>query len=429
MTCNEAIEFIHSVGRFKKTAGLDRMRALMKQLGDPQKNLKCVHVAGTNGKGSVCAMLDSVLRCAGYRTGLFTSPFIRHFEERIRVDGACIDPSDLALITDEVRRAAQTLDEMPCEFELITAIGFLYFSRKNVDVVILEVGLGGRLDATNVIENPLLSLITGIDFDHTELLGNSIQAIAAEKAGIIKEGCPTLYGGVDSSACRTVGAVAKLKRSDFYTVDRTEFRVCEQTLDGTVFDFGEIKDLRIPLLGSFQPHNAAIALTALDLLRVQGFEITQEQIRKGLDQVHWPARFELLSQDPIVIFDGGHNPQGVGAAIDGMKLYFPDQKVNLITGVMSDKGYDEMIERLKPITAHAFTVCTGGARSLSAQGYAESFRLHKIDATAYETVEDGVRAAMEHAKENGLPVLCLGSLYLYKAVADAVERVLTEKSF
>ena len=244
MTCNEAIEFIHSVGRFKKTTGLERMCALMKLLGDPQKSLKCVHVAGTNGKGSVCAMLESVLRCAGYRTGLFTSPFIRQFEERIRVNGACIASDELAQITEEVRTAAQTLDEMPCEFELITAIGFLYFYRKNVDVVILEVGLGGRLDATNVIEAPLLSIITGIDFDHTELLGNSIQAIAAEKAGIIKEGCPCLYGGTDSSACRTIGTIAKLKGSKFHTVDRTEFRVTEQTLDGTVFDFDDMNGLR-----------------------------------------------------------------------------------------------------------------------------------------------------------------------------------------
>ena len=427
MTYNEAIELIHSVGRFKKTTGLSRIQNLLEALGNSQEQLRCIHVAGTNGKGSVCAMLESVLRHAGYRTGLFTSPFIRNFEERIRVDGECIGEDDLAQITSEVRAAAEGLEDMPCEFELITAIGFLYFFRQKVDVVILEVGLGGRFDATNVIKTPVLSVITGIDFDHTELLGNSIQAIAAEKAGIVKEGCPCLYGGSDSSACRTIGTIAKLRHAPFHTVDRTEFCVRSQTLDGTVFDFDDYKDLKIPLLGSFQPYNASIVMTALALIAEQGYPVKEEQIKAGLEHVTWQARFELLSREPAVIFDGGHNPQGVGAAIEGMHLYFPEQKVNLITGVMSDKGYDEMIERLKPITEHAFTVCTGGVRSLSAQGYAESFRLHKVGATAYETVEDGVRAAIEKAKENGCPVLCLGSLYLYRDVADAVKKVLGEQ--
>ncbi len=426
MTCNEAIEFIHSVGRFKETTDLERMHTLLRSLGDPQEHLRCIHVAGTNGKGSVCAMLESVLRHAGYRTGLFTSPFIRHFEERIRVNGECIGQEELARITKEVRDVAEQMEEMPSEFELITAIGFLYFYRQNVDVVVLEVGLGGRLDATNVIRTPLLSIITGIDFDHTELLGNSIQAIAAEKAGIVKANCPCLYGGSDSSACRTIGTIAKLRNAPFYTVDRTEFRVKNQTLDGTTFDFGDYKDVSLALLGSYQPYNAAIVMTALALLEEQGFSIDEAHLRKGLSTVQWQARFELLSRDPIVIFDGGHNPQGVNAALEGMKLYFPEQKVNLITGVMSDKGYDEMIEQLKSITEHAFTVCTGGARALSAQGYADSFRLHKVEATAYETVEQGVRAAMESARINGLPVLCLGSLYLYRAVADAVKTVLED---
>lgn len=427
MTYDEAIEFIHSVGRFKTTTGLSRIQNLLEALGNPQEQIRCIHVAGTNGKGSVCAMLESVLRHAGYRTGLFTSPFIRHFEERIRVNGECIPEEDLAQITAQVRSAAEQMEEMPCEFELITAIGFLYFCRQKVDVVVLEVGLGGRFDATNVIKQPLLSVITGIDFDHTELLGNSIQAIAAEKAGIIKENCPCLYGGSDSSACRTIGTIAKLRNAPFHTVDRTEFRISEQTLDGTIFDFRTLHDLKIPLLGSFQPHNATIVLTALELIGEQGYSVTESQIRKGLSKVQWQARFELISRDPVVIFDGGHNPQGVGAAVDGMNLYFPEQKVNLLTGVMSDKGYDEMIEKLKPITEHAFTVCTGGVRALSAQGYAESFRLHKVDATAYETVEDGVRAAITAARENGSPVLCLGSLYLYRDISDAVEKALNEQ--
>ena len=315
MTVEQAIQYIHSNKWHNKRPGLDRIRALLAAMGDPQKSVRCIHVAGTNGKGSVCAMLDAILRAAGYRVGLFTSPYIRRFHERMQANGKQIDDKMLAEITDYIKPFAEAMEDTPTEFELITAIGFEFFRRSGVQYVVLEVGLGGRLDPTNVIEDPLLSIITDIDFDHTEQLGNTIQAIAAEKAGIIKEGRPCLFGGKDSSACRTVGQIAALRRSPFYTVDRTDYRIRKMTLDGTEFDFGNYTALSLPLLGTYQPFNAVTVLTALEVLASEGVMTDETALRQGLSAVRWPARFELIRRDPIVLCDGGHNPNGISAAV------------------------------------------------------------------------------------------------------------------
>lgn len=421
MNCREAIQYIHETGMYGSRPGLDRIRALLSDLGNPQKGLRCVHVAGTNGKGSFCAMLSAILREAGYRVGMFTSPYIRRFEERIQLNGTPIDGEELADITSYVRPFAEALEERPTEFELITAIGFEYFRRQQVDIVVLEVGLGGRLDPTNIIEAPLLSVITGIDFDHTSLLGNTLQTIAAEKAGIVKSGCPCLFGDEENSACRTVRSVASMKGSRFYTVDRSTLVVKERTLQGTVLDFGDLKDLRLSLLGEYQPQNATTVLTAVEILREGGVEISEDAIRRGLSTVYWPARFELLRKQPPVIFDGGHNPQGVAAAVKSVSAYFPEQPVYLLSAVMADKDYDEMIEKLKPVTKQAFTVSTGMPRALTAEAYAAQFRAHKVPATAYGDAKEGIRTALAISREEGIPLICLGSLYLYNMVAEVME--------
>lgn len=421
MTSEQAIQYIHAHSWKGKKAGLDRVRALLSSMGDPQKSVRCIHVAGTNGKGSVCAMLDSILRAAGYRVGMFTSPYIRVFHERMRADGELISDGELAEITDYVRPFADAMDEPPNEFELITAIGFEFFRRRGVQYVVLEVGLGGRLDPTNVIEDPLLSIITDIDFDHTAQLGNTIQAIAAEKAGIIKAGRPCLYGGRDSSACRTIRAIAAQRQSTFHTVDRSDYRVTDMRLDGTTFDFQHYRDLYLPLLGTYQPFNAAIVLTALGILEQEGMTGSEEELRAGLRNVRWPARFERVLDDPVVICDGGHNPQGIGAAVKSVKKYFPEQKVNVLTGVMTDKDYDAMIEQLRPITAHAYTVTPSNPRALPAEDYARHFVGHRIPASAHASVEEALRTAIADCKREGRALLCLGSLYLYDEVMRALE--------
>lgn len=420
MNYEQALTYIHSVNWTFCKPGLERITALCKALGDPQNKLRFIHVAGTNGKGSTSAMLASVLQSAGYRTGLYTSPYIRTFCERIRVDGENIHQEKLASLTEQIRPIADAMEDKPTEFELITALAFAYFAECECDIVVLEVGLGGRLDSTNVIKNTELSIITGIDFDHTALLGNTIEEIAAEKAGIIKAGRPILFGGGEGVARDTVFLVAQEKNAPFYTVDRSSYRQKEATLNGTTFDYLHYTGLQLPLLGTYQSYNVTLVLTAIELLNRQGFAIDVEAVRKGLASVRWPARFELLSQNPIIIYDGGHNPEGVRAAVASIKAYFPNQKVNLLSGVMADKERDQMIETLKPIIAHAFAVTPNNPRALAAKDYAAQLCTHGLSASHYGSVAEGVKTAIESSRKEGAPLICLGSLYLYEEVEAAV---------
>ena len=424
MTYSEALAYIHSVSWKGSRPGLSRITELCRRLGNPQRGMRFVHVAGTNGKGSFCRMLAGILSAAGYHTGLFTSPFVKRFNERMMIDNAEISDDDLARDTETVRVHADAMEDKPTEFELITAIGFVYFKRMKCDVVVLECGMGGRLDSTNVIENPLLSVITGIDFDHTAYLGDTIQAIAAEKAGIIKNGRPCLWGGEDNSACRTLSAIASAKGSSFHAVDCARLHVKELSLDGTLFDFGALSDLSLPLLGIYQPRNAATVLTAVEILRDEGLEIPETAIRKGLSTAVWHARFELLRKDdPIILYDGGHNPQGVRAAAESIRAYFPDRKVNILSGVMADKDYDAMIATLSPVCARAFTVTPQNPRSLAAEDYAAHFAAHRVDACAFSSVPEALDAAIADSRENGRPLVCLGSLYLYAELTSALDAV------
>lgn len=422
MTGEQAIQYIHSCG-YSAAPRMAVSTELMHALGDPQESLSCIHIAGTNGKGSTSAMLDSILRAAGYRVGLFTSPYIRKFRERIRVGGELIDKDDLGRITDRVRAVSEHAGLAPTEFEVITAVAFSYFQEKGVDLVVLEVGLGGRFDPTNVIKTPVLSIITGIDFDHTALLGNTIQEIAAEKAGIIKEGRPCIYGGGENAACRTIRALADRRHAPFYTVDRSSYHLVEATLDGTVFDYADYTALHLPLLGSYQPYNATLVLSAVEILKGEGYRIPEEAVREGLADTRWQARFELLSRDPAILYDGGHNPEGVMAAVKSVQLYFPEQQINILSGVMTDKDVDGMVETIKPIARRVFTVTPGNPRALSATEYASEFSEHKIVADAYPSVVEGLRAAIADCRENSVPLLCLGSLYLYRELTDALEEI------
>lgn len=427
MTNEEALRYIHSLHTIGSHPGLDDTRALLAALGNPQNAYRCLHVAGTNGKGSFCAMSDAILRAAGYRVGLYTSPYVLDFAERIRVNGENIPAAALADITETVRAAAEALDTPPTEFGLITAIAFEYFRREKVDLVVLEVGLGGRLDPTNVITQPLLSVITGIGFDHTALLGNTLQAIAAEKAGIIKPHCPALFGGGSDSAGRTLATVAAAVRAPFRTVDRSRLHVKEQSLAGTVFDWDvpegeeDCRSLHLSLLGDYQPQNAATVLTAMEILReTAGMRIPAAAVRAGLAAVTWRARFELLSRDPVVLFDGAHNPQGIAAAVRSIQTYFPEEKVLVLSGVMADKDFDGMIEGLKSVTKQAYTVAPANPRALPAADYADHFRAHGIPAASYESVSAACDAARADAAAAGIPLICLGSLYLYREVLSAL---------
>ena len=385
MNYKEALDYIHSVSWTFCKPGLERIRALCEALGNPQDSLRFVHVAGTNGKGSFCAMLDSILTRAGYRTGRYTSPYLRFFNERMCVGGEPIPDDELAELTALIRPIAERMEDKPTEFELITAIGFEYFRRHGVDVVILEVGMGGRLDSTNLIRHPLLSVITGIALDHTAFLGDTVEAIAREKAGIIKDGAPVLYGGEDEIAARVIEEVAREGGSAFHRVDYSALRVRSMTLDGTEMDVGERCGLRLALLGAYQPKNACVVLRAVDLLREGGLAISEDAVRDGLAAAEWCGRFEKLSSDPIFLFDGAHNPQGVAAAVESLGIYF-DEKVYLLSGVLKDKDYRAIAHDLSGVVSRAFTMTPDNPRALPADEYAAVLREEGIAAESYESL-------------------------------------------
>ncbi|MBQ8382430.1 MAG: bifunctional folylpolyglutamate synthase/dihydrofolate synthase [Clostridia bacterium] len=424
MTYEEALSYIHSISWKGSVPGLSRISELMQKLGNVQNKLKIVHVAGTNGKGSTCAMLESILRTAGYRTGLYISPFIERFNERMCVGGEPIPDDTLAEITDYVKGYADEMADAPTEFELITAIAFEYFYRSNCDVVVLETGMGGRLDCTNVIDTAEVSVITGIALDHVAFLGNTFEKIAAEKAGIIKTGVPVIWGGTHAGAGAVIAAKAREMDAPLHTPDYRRLSTESCSLEeGIRFSYKNRDVLTVQLRGSYQPHNAAIVLETVDCLRSCGWCIPEEAVRVGLAGTRWKARFELLSKDPIAVYDGGHNMEGVTAAAESIRLYFPSQKVVLLTGVMEDKAYRDMASTLAPLTAAAITVTPDNPRSLPAPRYAEVFRALGVFAEAADTIPEGVAKAVALAKEQGRPLIMLGSLYMYGDVKAALLQI------
>ncbi|MBR5446431.1 MAG: bifunctional folylpolyglutamate synthase/dihydrofolate synthase [Clostridia bacterium] len=424
MTYEEAMAYIHSVNWLGSRPGLERITVLCEKLGHPEKDLRFIHVGGTNGKGSFCCMLQNILTAAGYRTGLYTSPYIERFNERMQIDGESIADEELAALTGEVKAAADTMDDQPTEFELITALCFLYFRNHHCDYVVLEVGLGGRLDSTNIIDTPVLAVITGIDFDHTAILGDTSAAIAAEKAGIIKPSCPVLFGEGDGEAESVIRAKAETTGSVYRRTDYTKITDVRLAPDATVFSFGGFRDVTLHMLGLYQLKNAANVLTAVEILRASGLTLPDGAVYAGLAKAHWPARFEKLMETPLVIYDGAHNPQGIRGAVENIETYLApaaeDGKVVLCMGVLRDKDYPDMIGRLAPLAAQVFTITPDNPRALPADETAAVFRTLGTPAEPADTLESGVQAALRFAGESGRPMVVLGSLYIYGDVKKAL---------
>ncbi len=426
MNYNEALEYIHSTEWLGSKPGLERTRELLAALGNPEKELKFIHVAGTNGKGSTCSMTANVLLKAGYKVGLYTSPYIVRFNERMCVNGEPISDAELAELVEAIKPIADAMVDKPTEFELITAIAFLYFKRHACDIVVLEVGMGGRLDSTNVIEESVVSVITGIAIDHTSVLGNTVAEIAAEKAGIIKKGCPVVYGGRDDTAFSVVadkarGQVCELIRTDLDTVN-----IGSVAVDGTVFDYGGLKDIKLSLCGSYQPENAATVIEIVGLLNKRGFCVSEDSLRAGLSSARWRARFELLGKDPITIFDGSHNLQGVAAAANSVKRFFGETRAVVLMGVLADKEWERMSEIIGGFAEKVVCVTPDSPRALSSETLCGRFLSLGIDAYPAKSIPDGVALAYSEAKRVSRPLVMLGSLYMYGDVYNSLERA---KSF
>lgn len=411
MTYEEALAYIHAVSWRGSHPGLSRMTELLRRLGDPHKKLKFVHVAGTNGKGSTCAMLASVLNAAGYKTGLYTSPYIVRFNERMQIGGTEIEDSALAELTEAVRPHADAMADPPTEFELITAAAMLWFEREKCDIVVLEVGLGGEFDATNVINAPEVTVITAIGYDHTQILGTTLTEIAGAKAGIIKEGVTVVSYGSEPEADAEIARVAQkmhapVKNPDFGKIEPGPFGLYGQT-----FSYGTWKNLSIPLTGRYQMKNAAVALETVAVLKERGMHIEDEAVRRGLGMVRWPARFEVLSENPVFIVDGGHNRHGIIATAESIRALFPNRKIVFVMGMMADKDVEESIAIIAPLAKTVFTVRPDNPRAMSPKELADRIRATGISAEPCDSVKEGVHRAVEAAGKDGT-VVALGSLYM-----------------
>ena len=496
MTITEAIEYINAHTWSQWKLGLSRTEELLRLLGNPQKQLRFVHVAGSNGKGSTCAMVERILREAGYVTGFYPSPYIEDFRERIQVCGEYITEEALCRITARVRDAADSMEDHPSQFEIITAIGLLYFAEKNCNIVVLEVGLGGIFDSTNVIDAPEVAVITNIGLEHTEYLGNTLAEIARNKCGIIKSGADVVCYENAAEVMDVVRRVCEEKGCPLHIARYSRIQLIEKGLEGQTFRFlhdpapasqdiaiSADEPLRLGLLGEYQLHNAATALTIVEALRGRGWKIPQEAVCQGLAEVRWPARFEVLSRHPLFILDGGHNPQCAEALAESLREYLPDcnsdlaeslreylpdcnsnmaeslreylpdcnsdltdresdlpgreadlgKKAVFLMGMLADKDYRAVIDIISPFAAGFVCLTPDSPRALPAEKLAAELQERGFYAKPCGTAAEGIKEALSLAvrlggrgcgtedtsEEGALPVVSFGSLYMAGAVRSA----------
>ena len=422
MTGCEAIEYIHSMVWNRKATGYEHAKALLEKMGNPEKKLKYVHIGGTNGKGSTASMMASILQKAGYKTGLYTSPYIFCFHERMQINGEQISDEELAEVTEYVKSFADELEDCPSEFALVCCIAFEYFARQKCDIVVLEVGMGGATDSTNVIECPEVAILTNIGLDHTEYLGNTLEEIAATKAEILKANGRAVVYRSTPSVEQMIVRVCKERNIELTFPQFDEIQLKNHSLEGQVFDYKERKDVVLPLLGGHQLHNAAVVLEAIDLLNEQGWKISEEDVLEGLKGAKWPGRFEVLGKEPWFIVDGGHNPQCIEALSENVKAYLPEQKVVAIVGVLADKDYEEMFRPMLPLVDEFFCITPPCPRALSSEKLAKYLSERGKLAHAFCDVEECIKAAVGKAGKEGA-VICFGSLYSIADIQQGFQRL------
>ncbi len=407
MNVNEAVEYINDPKWNTTEFGLERTEELLERLGSPHKRLKFIHVAGSNGKGSVCALTESVLRFGGYKTGFYLSPPVNGFNESFQAGGRDIDDAALCEITEKVRNAAEQMKEHPTQFEIKTAVGMLFFERAGCDIVLLETGMGGELDSTNVIPPPEAAIITNIGMEHTDYLGNTLAQIASAKAGIIKTGCDVVCYDNTDEVKEVISAVCEKRGCDLRYAGIEDVSLLSKSIKGQEFIWkaGNLR-LEMPLLGEHQLKNAAVVLGVISVLRRKGWNISDESIIKGFMKVKWPARFEVLRYNPVFILDGGHNPQCAKALADTLKEYLPDRKLAVIFGVLADKDYMKMIDEAAPHASEFICYTPDSPRALEAEKLSAILNEKGYSARAVKTPKE----AVEYALSAGKDVIAFGSL-------------------
>lgn len=430
MNYKEALDYINDKDKYGSRLGLDSIGRLLELLGNPHKGLKYIHVGGTNGKGSTSSYLYHCLKAEGYKVGLYTSPYLERFNERIQINGKDIPDDILARITDMVRQKADVMVseglQHPTTFEIVTAIAFLYYKEENVDYIVLEVGLGGRCDSTNIIDKPLASVITTIDYDHIEILGDTLGKIAYQKAGIIKENGIVVSYPQKEEALQVLKDVSKEMNAKFYLTEMKDVKIKEENNKGSVFDLEYddivLENLKISLLGEYQIFNASLAITTLIVLRENKLlAISDESIYKGLLESKWKGRLEVLKTNPTFLIDGAHNVQGISQLIKAIDL-FKYNRLILGIGILKDKDYKHMVDALIPKADEIVVTEVDMPRKLSAEDLGNLIREYNQNVHVEKNINSAVLKAIEIADEGDLIVFA-GSLYLIGEVRKIVKRL------
>ena len=428
----EALAYIHGTVKFDtKKIGLENITHLLHFMGNPHHKLKYIHIGGTNGKGSTTAMITSILKAQGYQVGMYTSPYIEEFTERIQVDGCHIDKAELARITAWVKGIIKKMTMAgythPTEFEIVTAIAFAYYYEKKCDYVVLEVGMGGLLDATNVIASSMVTVLTSISMDHTEYLGNTIEAIAEKKSGIIKkDGVVVIYPQIFPEAYNILSKKAWQQNATVENVAAQNICIISSTLAGSQFTIGTDEVFEIPLIGEHQVLNAVTAITAINMLcKHHGVKIEKDAIKKGLKRVNWPGRFELINERPLFIVDGGHNFSGIQMLKNTLSKYVGDKKMIFIIGMLSNKEYKACVKEIVPLASQVITTTPNHPKALNAQLLAGEIKKIVPDVYPFHDYEDAVKKALKDANDEDV-ICAFGSLYLIGEIKKAHSRFAME---
>ena len=418
-----AEKYFHSLLTFGIIPGLDRIKMLLERLGNPEKSLRCIHVAGTNGKGTVCSFLAFVLKQAGYKTGLYTSPYIVDFRERIRVDGEMISENDLDEVTETVKTEIEKLrneDIVITEFEAVTAAAFLYYKNMGCDFVVLETGLGGRFDATNVIERPLVSVITSISLDHVNILGNTLSEIAYEKCGIIKNDCPVVTNSAQSAdALKMIKEQSEMRNSSLSVADVSAIRVLDESISGSDIFYGG-RSVFVPFPGKHQRENCVTALTVIDLLKEQGIAISEKAVREGISKTRNPARCEVVSENPLVILDGCHNEDSAKALCSVMEKHLKGKRIKALMGMMADKDVDKVLSLMLPYFEKVYTVTPSNPRAMDKNELCEKIKRLGTDALSLDSDAKSVLKLIDGLNNDEVLIVC-GSLYLCSDVYNIIK--------
>lgn len=416
MNYKEAREYIEHSAKFGSNLGLERTEKILELIGNPHVGLRCIHIAGTNGKGSTSAMMNSILINAGYKVGMYTSPFLEEFEERIQINNQNIPKDDLAEVVTMVSKAVKKVIELgfdhPTEFEIITCAMFLYFKLKEVDYAVIEVGLGGRLDSTNVIK-PILSIITSISMDHTNILGETLSEIAYEKAGIIKPGVPVVCAKQHKEAENII--VSKCNELNCELINVTHgaemirmednCQIVQLKTSKTTYSF------KLSLLGKYQLLNCANAVTASEKLSSLGLNIVIKDIKTAMETVRWIGRLEILKKEPLVVIDGAHNIDGIRLLRESIDTYFKFRKLILIIGILKDKQVEDMVSIITPLAEKVITVTPNSFRAEASKELSEIVEKYNDKTEACIDYEDAYKKALAYSEKEDM-ILVSGSLYM-----------------